>query len=755
MSGYYPPNANIPPQYYSVNPNGLANANLHSVPPMMAPDNPYAHGLPESPVYHVMPGHFPPYVEPHRQQQQPYMGRYQDVSGGMDPSQDANARARRRPGPGEHVKHRRTRSGCFTCRQRRVKCDEAHPVCERCRKGNRECIYPEAQSTQKTGRSGSKSGKSSAESGEGSSPEDHNDDAKERLPPIADDDEEEYEEDDIEVEEKGRGAREASNTPGLTLDRSPSPSTESSLKTPSLSSRPPINRKMSHPTTKSGAAVKPSQRKDIQFYLDYFKNHMSAHHYSLKRDTSKFFKTDYLNHAMRYPPLLFAVVGYAAYFHTLTQPNARMHTFLQYYDESISRLRANMMKTKKQGLSTLLTILQLAAIEEMLGDWVNLMGHQKAANQMLTQLYTPRTITESPFLLKVILWYSRFDLFVGLQSGGEAILSRDWYVAVHEHFQKESATHPDHLGLRYDERFAYSRLVAKDSSDFFFKKGKGLISDADFVEELPKLGEKVLALETSIDPMLLDPNHKVHSLSGSPEPDSVVNAFEPDLLFSGSRWTTNYLKLDMWGIIFMFSLSSAMALQKPFDPEIYKRALRSAQLFEAIRNYPEAPPGSIIEAQASFAIATLFLPKDPKTVTWCRKTLAKVESAGYIYSDVLRNRFLGGWGLPTSDWWLPNDEGCPPIIRSIKDFIQERTTAPKDEVSENLREMRGIFGTLTISDSPPDDNSSNTTEETVGLGPVSTNTDDMLYYTGSPPDYEYGYDPRFSGKDAQSSGQFS
>jgi hypothetical protein len=165
----------------------------------------------------------------------------------------------------------------------------------------------------------------------------------------------------MEVEEKGQGRREASDTPALTLDRSPSPSAETSLKTPSISSRPPMHRKSSHPTPKS--AVKPAQRQDIQFYLDYFKNHMSAHHYSLKHDTSKFFKTDYLDHAMRYPPLLFAIVGYAAYFHTLTQPNARMQTFLKYYDESISRLRENMMKTKKQGLSTLLTILQLAAIE--------------------------------------------------------------------------------------------------------------------------------------------------------------------------------------------------------------------------------------------------------------------------------------------------------------------------------------------------------------------------------------------------------
>jgi hypothetical protein len=31
------------------------------------------------------------------------------------------SRNRRKPAHGEHVKHRRTRSGCYTCRSRRVK----------------------------------------------------------------------------------------------------------------------------------------------------------------------------------------------------------------------------------------------------------------------------------------------------------------------------------------------------------------------------------------------------------------------------------------------------------------------------------------------------------------------------------------------------------------------------------------------------------------------------------------------------------
>lgn len=114
MSGYYPNNQNFPPpQYYSVNPN------LQNLPNLITPDGSFPHAVSESPVYHGMPGPFAPYPDPHMQQ--PYIGQYPDASGPMDASQDPNARVRRRPAPGEHVKHRRTRSGCFTCRQRRVK----------------------------------------------------------------------------------------------------------------------------------------------------------------------------------------------------------------------------------------------------------------------------------------------------------------------------------------------------------------------------------------------------------------------------------------------------------------------------------------------------------------------------------------------------------------------------------------------------------------------------------------------------------
>lgn len=340
----------------------------------------------------------------------------------------------------------------------------------------------------------------------------------------------------------------------------------------------------------------------------------------------------------------------------------------------------------------------------MLGDWVNLMGHQKAAFDMLTRLYTPKTITQSDFLLKVLTWYTRFDLFVGLQSGGEAVLGREWYAAVHECYLTKARDHPEDLGYKYEERFAYSRMVAKASSDLFSRMGKGLLSPQEFMEQLQLVKHEVDGLAEGIRPEFHDPRYTISGIQGQRGPDDIVDAFEPNIIYGDDLWTTNFLKLDFWSISFMYNISISMAFKKSFEPELTATAFKAAQIFEAMRAYPKAPCGAIIEAQVSFAIATLFLPKDPKIIHWCRRIFAKVESLGYIYPESMRNRMLEAWGLEASDWWLPNDEGCPPIIRSIKDFIRERSTAPKDQVSEDLKEMRGIFSSMNISDSPGSDN---------------------------------------------------
>jgi hypothetical protein len=70
----------------------------------------------------------------------------------------------------------------------------------------------------------------------------------------------------------------------------------------------------------------------------------------------------------------------------------------------------------------------------------------------------------------------------------------------------------------------------------------------------------------------------------------------------------------------------------------------------------------------------------------------------YIFPDSLRNRITAQWGIDVSDWWLPNDESRPPVVRLIREFIAERAKMKMDDKSTNLREMRGIFSTMSLSE---------------------------------------------------------
>jgi hypothetical protein len=119
MSGYYPPTNNVPLQYYNVNPHIVPNSNGAPLPRMI-PETAYRpQGMLENPFQPGITGPFAPYAEHHMQAD--YGDMYEDVPAPPGSAQGANARVRRRTLPGEQVKHRRTRSGCFTCRTRRVK----------------------------------------------------------------------------------------------------------------------------------------------------------------------------------------------------------------------------------------------------------------------------------------------------------------------------------------------------------------------------------------------------------------------------------------------------------------------------------------------------------------------------------------------------------------------------------------------------------------------------------------------------------
>jgi hypothetical protein len=74
-----------------------------------------------------------PLPAPHHVHPQP-----QDPSYAGEPSSStAGGVERKRP------KYTRSKTGCMTCRHKKIKCDERKPICSRCSHGQRECTWPE------------------------------------------------------------------------------------------------------------------------------------------------------------------------------------------------------------------------------------------------------------------------------------------------------------------------------------------------------------------------------------------------------------------------------------------------------------------------------------------------------------------------------------------------------------------------------------------------------------------------------------
>ena len=67
-------------------------------------------------------------------------------------------------------------------------------------------------------------------------------------------------------------------------------------------------------------------------------------------------------------------------------------------------------------------------------------------------------------------------------------------------------------------------------------------------------------------------------------------------------------------------------------------------------------------------------------------------------------------------WWLPNDEGYTPIIRSIRTFIEERTLKPRNQSSEDVRNMKGVFSKMSLSDESPSESQKNSPETCSSVG---------------------------------------
>ena len=275
-------------------------------------------------------------------------------------------------------------------------------------------------------------------------------------------------------------------------------------------------------------------------------------------------------------------------------------------------------------------VLEADYFQEFLGDWVNLLGHQKAAYRILTELYTPQTIMETGMSRVILGWYMRFDAFASLLSGFEMVLDRKWLSYSQDFCQQQTMREPTSLMWKVELCFAQLRLTAMDMSTIFAKNGKGEFTHDQFVKENNAVWERIVAWKNQLDPALQDSRYLITDFSDAPaiSPDDIVSPYTPGLLYGGPLWVMNLALVDWYAVNVMHQYQTSLTMETQPNRELVLTSYACCQLYEAMELWPGSPPGTIMALQASLGIACLFLPRDQKHSMWARRKLAMVEANG-------------------------------------------------------------------------------------------------------------------------------
>ena len=214
-------------------------------------------------------------------------------------------------------------------------------------------------------------------------------------------------------------------------------------------------------------------------------------------------------------------------------------------------------------------------------------------------------------------------------SGYQTVLGREWFVASEDYYRQQSLSYPNSIDYKMEAKLARQRLLAVDLALLFAQLPRGAITIEDFEKEGEKFAEHIKSWKDGLDTVFWDPSYRVESFEGKQrDPEDIVDPYLPGGLYKGALFTFNFMLIDWHAMDLMHGYKTALMLKRPLPLELCKIALEICRLFEAIEYWPDSPPGSVLKAQGSLALAMLVLPKDEKHIMWCRRKLAKIESLG-------------------------------------------------------------------------------------------------------------------------------
>jgi hypothetical protein len=270
-------------------------------------------------------------------------------------------------------------------------------------------------------------------------------------------------------------------------------------------------------------------------------------------------------------------------------------------------------------------------LQEYLGDWVNLMGHQKAALEILTQLHTPQSVLETPVTRMVLTWYVRFDIFVGLLGQFETALPRTWFSEYTDYCRARSEEEEANVEWIIEYTSAKLRLISMEMSLLFGRASTGELPPEIFVSEHGRIHKELLDWRANFDPAMANQAFAITDFVPPPgglDGDDIVNPFATENLFRPPLFATTLLICEWHSIIVMHESQASLPPNPEPTPGMLEHSYAICQIFEAVELLPYSPSGSLIILHAGICIAALFLPRDLRHHMWMRRKFALIEKLG-------------------------------------------------------------------------------------------------------------------------------
>ncbi|KAK9384537.1 hypothetical protein V1515DRAFT_576205 [Lipomyces mesembrius] len=586
-----------------------------------------------------------------------------------------------------HVPHKRTRSGCYTCRKRRVKCDETRPVCVRCQKGDRECLFPperlilskkqRAHQARKLVRTAAVSATASPKGSMDKERGVHN-----SLPEIKKDEERNLSfssEEDIESSVNPEQAQ--------SLYTPMAPYSNTSTSTPNTAST--ISGTCPTPAPSGLYDDFPNVSPDIAHLFRYHRKNLTHCHYFLSSDPIQFFD-QLLTIAHTSPALMYAVAAFTSYHYALRHGERYLEDMFGYYEECVISL---LSAIENPDLNVMIAILILSCVEMYLGDVSNEIQHQDAVFNIFQSLYTPETAFETDMHIYFFVWLRFVDIRRSIFSGRYMVLETKW------HGMHRQTIHARWLTVLTDTNWRiHTAIIAvgnlySELCDFAANVRKNTISRTRAIRQIEMLRVKSRTWYESLDPALF-------KMVDPPEDNPLTfddMQLVPPICYK--YWQIGFLNLifNAWKLYFSSysALSTTGTIQDPSGTT--EIAVLTARIFSGLEAIQKTHPGTPFAGHNYLCFAASFMPD--RLHGWMRRKMAQIQAQGYNFPEQIRIQIASTWkNDDLYRGWLEGiePEQPPGVAIPWKRLLQVKIpelNIERESFTAAVSEMRGIFDT--------------------------------------------------------------